>query len=64
MPPYRRLVRRPGYEDPLIALGVLSVQAIQDVAGLQLVQQGQQDTVIVLVPALLHLPVGPQHQLL
>lgn len=61
---YRRLVGGPRYEDPLVTLCVLGVEAVEDVAGLQVVQEGQQEAVVVLVPALFGLSVGPQHQLL
>lgn len=61
---YRRQVGGPGYEDPLVPLGILRVQAVKDVAGLLVVQEGQQEAIVVLVPALLWLSVGPQHQLL
>lgn len=58
------MVRRPGDEDPLIALSVLRVQPVQDVAGLLGVQQWKQEVVVVAVPALRRLSVCPQHQLL
>lgn len=61
---YWRLVRRPGYEDPLVALCILGVEAVQDVAGLLVIEERKQEGIIVLVPALFWLPVGPQHQLL
>lgn len=61
---YRRLIRGPRYEDPLVALCILGVEAVQDVAGLLLVQEGQQEVIVILFPALFWLPVGSQHQLL
>lgn len=61
---YRRLVRGPRYEDPLITLCILGVEAVQGVAGLLVVQEGKEEAIIVLVPALFWLSVGPQHQLL
>lgn len=48
---HRGAVGGPGDEEPLVALGVLAVQAVQDVAGLLLIQQGQHKGVIVSVPA-------------
>lgn len=61
---YWRLVRRPWYEDPLVALCILGVEAVKDVAGLLVVQERKQEVIIILVPALFRLSVGPQHQLL
>lgn len=61
---HRGAVRGPGDEEPLVALGVLAVQAVQDVAGLLLIQQGQHEGVIVSVPAPRQLLVGSQHELL
>lgn len=61
---YRRLVGGPRYEDPLITLCILGVEAVQGVAGLLVVQEGKEEAIIVLVPALFWLSVGPQHQLL
>lgn len=61
---HRGAVRGPGDEEPLVALGVLAVQAVQDVAGLLLVQQGQHQGVVVGVPAPGQLFVGSQHELL
>lgn len=61
---YWGLVRRPWYEDPLVALCILGVKAVQDVAGLLVVQERKQEVIIILVPAFFGLSVGPQHQLL
>lgn len=61
---YRGLVRGPRDEDPLITLCIVGVEAIQDVAGLLVVQEGKQEAIIVQVPALFRLSVGPQDQLL
>ena len=61
---YWRLVRRPRDEDPLVALCILGVEAVQDVAGLLVVQERKQEVVVVQVPALVRLPAGTQHQLL
>ena len=60
---YWRLVRRPGDEDPLVSLGILGVEAVQDVARLLVVQQRKYEVVIVLVPALCRLSECPKHQL-
>lgn len=61
---YWRLIWRPGNKDPLVALSILGVKAVQDVAGLLVVQEGKQKSVIVLVPAFLWFSAGPEHQLL
>lgn len=60
---HRGAVRGPGDEEPLVALGVLAVQAVQHIARLLLVQQGQHEGIIVSVPAPGQLFVGSQHEL-
>lgn len=57
-------VRRPGEEEPLEALGVLGVQAVEQVAGLLGVQERQHGPVIVLLPAAHRLPRRSQRELL
>lgn len=59
-----RIVGRPGEEEPLKALGVLRVQAVEQIARLLGVQQRQHGPVVVLVPAAHQLPRGTQHELL
>lgn len=61
---YWRLIRRPRDENPLVTQCILGVQTVQDVAGLLVVQERKQEVIIVLVPVVLWLCVGPQHQLL
>lgn len=60
---HRGAVGGPGDEEPLVALGVLAVQAVQHVARLLLVQQGQHEGVVVGIPAPGQLFVGSQHEL-
>lgn len=60
---HRGAVGGPGDEEPLIALGILAVQAVQHVARLLLVQQGQHKGVVVSIPAPGQLFVGSQHKL-
>lgn len=61
---YRGVVRGPGDEEPLVALGVLAVQAIQHIARLLLIQQGQHEGIVVHVPAPGQLFVRSQNELL
>lgn len=61
---YRRLVRRPGQEDPLVSLSVSGVQAVEDVAGFLRREQRKQKRIVIFVPALLWFSVPVQHQLL
>ena len=60
---HRGAVRGPGDEEPLVALGVLAVQAVQHVARLLLIQQGKHEGIVVSVPAPGQLFVGSQHKL-
>lgn len=60
---HRGAVGGPGDEEPLVALGVLAVQAVQHVARLLLIQQGQHEGIVVSVPAPGQLFVGSQHEL-
>ena len=60
---HRGALRGPGQEQPLVALGVGGVQAVEQVAWHALVQQGQHVGVVLLVEPLTHQPGLPQHQL-
>lgn len=60
---HRGAVGGPRDEKPLVALGILAVQAVQHVAWLLLVQQGQHEGIVVSVPAPGQLFVSSQHEL-
>lgn len=60
---HRGVIRGPGDKEPLVALGVLAVQAVQHIARLLLVQQGQHKGIIVHVPTPGQLLVRPQNEL-
>lgn len=64
LPTYRRLVRRVGQEDPLVALVVGRVQPVEDVARHVVLQQGQNQGIKLLVPLLGGPLGGAQAQLL
>lgn len=57
-------VRRPGQEDPLIALVVGGVQPVEDVAGHVVLQEGQHQGIILGVPLLRCFPGSVHRQLL
>lgn len=58
---HRRVVWGPGQEDPLVALVVGGVQAVEQVGGHVVLQQRQDIGVVLLVPLLTCLPGSPQH---
>lgn len=61
---HRRLVRWPGQKDPLIALTVGGVQPVQNIAGYFVLEEGQYEVIILLVPFLWCFPAGAHSQLL
>ncbi len=48
---YRRVVRWPGDEDPLVSQAVGGVQAEQDITGQLFIQRRKQKSIIVFLPA-------------